>query len=221
LIKEVAPAVLEHPEARTTKGHASWPSPLSRTQRTNPPTKRRRLVAPAVARGSRGACLSRCTTSTSALGLAYGLGNGTASLALKPRGWFDARRVCNALHVGGAGVRRANGSVAAALGWLLQRFAVKLNHSSVSTLGFAQEIFSEVKHGLNGRGGSTTVQTAVSHSEQPRVSPIYRGTNLRARRWGWASPQSPTPHGDPRQRCTHRAHSRRAGSSPPGALSPE
>ena len=44
---------------------------------------------------------------------------------------------------------------------ILQRFAVKLNHNTVSTLALAQEVFSEGKHVAGSEGGSITVQTAV------------------------------------------------------------
>ena len=35
---------------------------------------------------------------------------------------------------------------------ILQRFAVKLNHDTVSTLALAQEVFSEEKHGAGSEG---------------------------------------------------------------------
>jgi hypothetical protein len=43
----------------------------------------------------------------------------------------------------------------------LQRFVVKLNHNTVSTLALAQEVFSEEKHVAGSEGGSITVQTAI------------------------------------------------------------
>ena len=46
----------------------------------------------------------------------------------------------------------------------LQRFAVKLNHNTVSTLALAQEVFSEEKHVAGSEGGSITVQTAIKAS---------------------------------------------------------
>jgi hypothetical protein len=109
----------KHPEARTTGRDPLWPSPLSCTLRKNPQAKRRRLVAPAAASISRAGNFARCTKSKSPLGMAFGLESVTAGLALKPRGWFDAQRVCNALLGGGAGLCRANSGVVTALGQLL------------------------------------------------------------------------------------------------------
>ena len=77
------------------------------------------LVAPAAASISRARNFARCTKSRSPLGMAFGLESVTAGLALKPRGWFDAQRVCNALLGGGAGLCRANSGVVTALGQLL------------------------------------------------------------------------------------------------------
>jgi hypothetical protein len=57
--REAAPAVQATPRGPDHREGALWPSPLSRTQRKNPQAKRRRLVAPAVDRGSHAASFAR------------------------------------------------------------------------------------------------------------------------------------------------------------------
>ena len=112
-----------------------WPRPLSRTQRENPQAKKKKLGAPAADSGSRAASFSR-SDRRRLLGVSQSARTRRCvGLALVDIGCFDALRVCNVLLGGGAGVRRANGPVAASFQRLLSQFLASSIHRAAEKEG--------------------------------------------------------------------------------------